>query len=88
MSLDADQERAILVPVTAPTVNPDGTDGGCVSPVGHAAVVAVTDACGDRFPAASKASTPRAYDVPHVSPENVALVDDVEPAPEPSRYKP
>ena len=76
----------MLVPVTAPTVNPDGTDGAWVS--GHAAVVAVTDACGDRFPAASKASTPRAYDVPHVSPENVAFVDDVEPAPEPPRYKP
>ena len=76
----------MLVPVTDPTVNPDGTDGGCVSP--QAAVAAITEAGADRLPAASTASTPKVYDEPHVSPEKVALVDDVEPEPEPFRYKP
>jgi hypothetical protein len=43
---------------TAPTTNPDGTDGACVSDTEHAAVERVTVACDDRLPAASAASTP------------------------------
>jgi hypothetical protein len=34
----------------------------------------------ERLPAASYASTDRLYDVPHVSPENVAVVAGVSPA--------
>ena len=41
----------------------------------HPAVVATTEACADRLPAASTASTPSVYDVPQASPENVVLVD-------------
>ncbi len=86
MSLDADHDRPMLVAVTAPTVNPDGLEGGCEST--QAGVAATTEACDDRLPAASTASTPSVYDVPQASPENVVLVDPVEPALEPFRYRP
>ncbi len=86
MSLDADHDRPMLVAVTAPTVNPDGAEGGCEST--QAEVVATTEAFAERLPAASTASTPSVYDVPQASPEKLALVDPVEPALEPFRYSP
>ena len=86
MSLDADHDSAMLDALTAPTVNPDGADGGCEST--QAEVVATTEAFAERLPSASTASTPSVYDVPQASPEKLALVDPVEPALEPFRYSP
>ena len=71
-SVDAAHDRAMLVPVRVPMTTLVGADGASVS--GHAVVVAVTSARGDSFPAASYASTPSGYAVPHARPLNVAVV--------------
>jgi hypothetical protein len=50
--------------------------GGVVEllPGGHALVVALTVARADRFPAASTASTPSVYELPHERPATVPCV--------------
>src|SRR5437763_12045791 len=55
-------------------------------PVEHAPVVADRDARPETFPAASLASTPITWVVPHVSPENVAASEVVVAVSVPSRY--
>jgi hypothetical protein len=62
----------MLVPVRVPTTTFVGTEGACVS--AQADVVAVTSDRGDRLPAASNASTPTWYAVPHERPEKLVLV--------------
>jgi len=51
-----------------------GTGTGTGAGAGHAAVAALSDARADRLPAASTASMPSVYVVPHTSPLNDADV--------------
>ena len=51
----------------------EGAEGACAS--GQAAVDPTTEACAERFPAASKATTPNVYDVPQAKP---VWLDEVE----------
>ena len=73
LSEDAVQPSEIEVAVTLITTSPDGADGATAS--GHALVEAEIELRGDRFPAASNASTPNVYVVPHANPANVYDVD-------------
>ena len=79
LSVDADHESVTLVEVELETPKFVGWDGGVVSPGGgadgHDAVEAVSCACWEVFPAASRAATPTVYAVPHASEPRV---DDVE----------
>ena len=65
---------------------PVGVDGADVS--GHAVVVTVVVAVADTLPAASSATTPSVYDVPHSMPVTVKLVDDDVPTCVPERKHP
>jgi hypothetical protein len=68
--LNSSSNVSVHVPGT-----PCGT-GGDVEPLPgeHAAVPALTVATVDRFPAASTASTPSVYELPHERPVNVPCV--------------
>jgi hypothetical protein len=77
LSVEAVQPNVIEVAVALLTTNPDGADGATVS--GHALVDAEIELRGDRFPAASNASTPNVYVVPHAKPLNVYEVAVVLP---------
>ena len=80
LSVDADHATFTLVAPADTTCSDPGTDGAAVSPVGaHACVDAETVATDDWFPAASNASTPSWYAVPHVKPLRVAVVCVVVP---------
>jgi hypothetical protein len=72
LSDEALQASEMLVPVAAETVTLPGTVGGDVSV--HALVRALTVARADRFPAASTASTPSVYELPHERPATVPCV--------------
>ena len=75
MSEEAVQESVIEVVVAALRVSALGALGALVS--GHALVEAEIELRGDRFPAASNASTPNVYVVPHANPLNTDDNDDV-----------
>ena len=75
LSVEAVQPSVIEVAVALLTTKPDGADGATVS--GHALVEAEIELRGDRFPAASNASTPNVYVVPHANPLNTDDNDDV-----------
>ncbi len=77
MSDDAVHDSVADDRPTAPVVNPVGVVGAEVS--GHAIVVTVVVADPDTLPAPSTAATPKAYDVPQASPENVNVVPDAVP---------
>jgi hypothetical protein len=65
-----------------------GAGGGGGGSTAQAVVVTLSDARAERFPAASTASTPSVYVVPHTSPANVAVVTaELKPG-APSRYVP
>jgi hypothetical protein len=68
LSVEAVQANVIEVAVAEPATSPDGADGATVS--GHALVEAEIELRGDRFPAASNASTPNVYVVPQAKPLN------------------
>ena len=67
--LDATHANGTADCVTNAAANPLGALGALVS--GQAAVLVVIVALAERLPAASKASTATAYDVPHESPVSV-----------------
>jgi hypothetical protein len=69
LSVDADQDSAMLVVVRDVAATLDGTDGACVSAQGL--VEPVTEARDEAFPLASNASTASVYAVPQASPETV-----------------
>src|SRR5438874_13738346 len=84
-SVDASQMSETLVCAKEPSFRLAGCVGGVVSPVGgggggggpgagQASVTALVTAAGERFPAASNASTLTEYVVPHGKSESVALV--------------
>jgi hypothetical protein len=73
LSVDAVQLRVIAVCVAELPSSAVGTDGAVVSE--QAAVAALSVGRVERFPAASNASTPSVYVVPHPSP---VKVNDVE----------
>jgi hypothetical protein len=89
LSVDADHDTETEVVVAPVAARLPGAVGGEVSLVGggggHALVGELTVACVERLPAASYASTPIAYVVPHTRPVKVALVDAVEPVELPAR---
>jgi hypothetical protein len=68
LSVEAVHPNVIEDAVAPLTTNPDGADGATVS--GHELVDAEIELRGDRFPAASNASTPNVYVVPHARPVN------------------
>ena len=74
MSVDAPHATDTLDDVVPVAANPAGTEGADVSDEEQANVAAVIDERAERFPAASYASTPNVYDVPHDKPENAKLV--------------
>ena len=78
MSVDALHDNEMVVALTPATARLAGCEGGVESPgggeVGHVEVVALSEAAGDEFLAASRAITANAYDVPHESP---IWLDDV-----------
>jgi hypothetical protein len=69
LSVDADHDSVIVVPVNALRVSELGADGAAVS--AHAAVAALSVLLVETLPAASAASTPSVYVVPHVRPLKV-----------------
>jgi hypothetical protein len=75
LSVEAVQPNVIDVAVTPLTTNPEGADGATMS--GHALVEAEIELRGERFPAASNASTPNVYVVPHAKPLKTDDNDDV-----------
>jgi hypothetical protein len=77
LSVEAVHPNVIEVAVALLTTNPDGAEGATVS--GHTLVEAEIEPRGDRFPAASNASTPNVYVVPHARPVKVYEVDVVLP---------
>ena len=77
LSVEAVQPNVIEVAVTPLTTNPEGAEGATVS--GHALVEAEIELRGDLFPAASNASTPNVYVVPHANPLKVYEVAVVLP---------
>jgi hypothetical protein len=84
LSLDAVQPSVIDVVDDADTDTPVGTEGATVS--GHALVAACNVDTPDTFPAASNASTPTVYDVPHASPLNLYDVETVDVTFAPFKY--
>jgi hypothetical protein len=78
LSVDALHASETLASVADETLSEPGVEGACVSLGGggaeHAAVATLTCARCDVFPAASRAWTPKAYEVAHVSPVTLALV--------------
>jgi hypothetical protein len=73
----------VTLPLTVPAAGAvSWTVGGELS---QAAAVTVSAVWAERLPAASWASTETGRLAPHVSPPNVAVVEPVEPAGEPSR---
>ena len=75
LSVDGFQLNVIDVVVTAVWVSPAGAVGAVVSV--QAEVAAESVARVERFPAASNASTPNVYVVPHASPLKVYEVEVV-----------
>ena len=71
LSLDAPQESVRLVRRRSATSRPVGAVGAVES--GHGRVDTTTDPSGERFPAASTASTAYAVDDPHLIPMSVAI---------------
>jgi hypothetical protein len=88
LSDDADQPSLNPLALCPLTTNPDGNDGA--DPSTHPDVDADTDPRAERFPAASTASTPTMYDLPHASPANeyANTPAAVEPTRLPSKYTP
>ncbi len=84
LSVDAVHESVIVVPVNALRVSAPGAEGAVVS--GQAVVAALRVLRVETLPAASLASTPSVYVVPHVSPVNVYEGVDEVPAAVPLRY--
>jgi hypothetical protein len=90
LSVDAVHDSDSVDAVDAVTDRPVGADGGCVSavvvvdaPDPQPAVLAVVNACAERFPAASTASRPTVYVVPQLKPVKVTLGEVVDVTDEP-----
>src|SRR5829696_1335816 len=79
LSVEAVHASVMLDAVPSRRTRFDGGVGGCVSCrlAGHTAVEAATRAAGERFPAASAATTSILYERPHASPVKDAVADVV-----------
>jgi sirohydrochlorin ferrochelatase len=77
LSVDASHESEIELVVAPLVVRPLGADGLVVS--GHAMVALLMTGRAETLPAASNASTPKLYAVPHVKPLNAYWRVVVEP---------
>jgi hypothetical protein len=87
LSFDAFHDRETELTVEPVFARPVGAVGAVVSPgATHALVDFVNDAWPEWLLAASYASIPSVYDVPHVSPAYVYVVLAVVPTLTPPRY--
>ena len=85
--MEGDHESAMLVSLALDTLSPVGAEGGLLV-VGQRDVVKYESTRLDRLPAASAASIPMAYVLPHVSPVTVAVGSLTVPTRSPDTYNP